>query len=216
MFRPHSIWIIVSLITCAAFTGCRGESSVGSQASSTGNSSVVLAMTDTPPTTVSILSAEVTLTGATLNPGNVSLFSGSRTIELTHLQTDIAYLATATNIAAGNYTSVSLTFANPMLTIENDTSAKIATCDVGSICAIAPTTTANLATTITLSSFSIAANSSAGLLVDVNLDNLLSATLSADFKAGTTVSAFTPGGDRGSSGGSRGRGGPSHGAQRCE
>ena len=58
-------------------------------------------MTDTPPTTVSILSAEVTLTGATLNPGNVSLFSGSRTIELTRLQTDIAYLATAAKHGMG-------------------------------------------------------------------------------------------------------------------
>jgi hypothetical protein len=51
-----------------------------------------------------------------------------------------------------------------------------------------------LATTINLSSFSIAANSSAGLLVDVNLNNLFSATMGADFKAGTTVSAFTPAG----------------------
>jgi hypothetical protein len=51
-----------------------------------------------------------------------------------------------------------------------------------------------LSTTITLTSFSIAANSTAGLLVDVNLSNLLSATMGADFKAGTTVSAFTPAG----------------------
>jgi hypothetical protein len=81
-----------------------------------------------------------------------------------------------------------------MLTIENDTGSAIGTCTVGSICTMAPTTVANLATTINLSSFSIAANSSAGLLVDVNLDNLLSATMGADFKAGTTVSAFTPAG----------------------
>lgn len=151
-------------------------------------------MTDTPPTTVSILSAEVTLTGATLNPGNVSLFSGSTTVELTRLQTDIGYLTTAPNIPAGSYTSLSLTFANPMLTIENDTGNAIGTCAVGSICTMAPTTVANLATTINLSSFSIVANSSAGLLVDVNLDNLLSLTMGADFKAGTSVSAFTPAG----------------------
>ena len=34
----------------------------------------------------------------------------------------------------------------------------------------------------------------AGLLVDVNLENLLSSTLGADFKAGTTVSEFSPAG----------------------
>jgi hypothetical protein len=197
MFR--SIWTIALLMVCAVFAGCRSNPSGFSQGqSSTGNSSVVLAMTDTPPSNVSILSAEVTLTGATLNPGSVSLFSGSTTVELTRLQTDIAYLATASNINAGSYTSLTLTFANPMLTIENDTGSAIVsgttTCAIGAICTIAPTTVANLATTINLSSFSIAANSSAGLLVDVNLDNLLSAALGADFKAGTTVSAFTPAG----------------------
>jgi len=186
--------MLVVFAACATIAGCRANSSGFSQVSPSGNSSVVLAMTDTPPTTVSILSAEVTLTGATLNPGNVSLFSGSTTVELTRLQTDIAYLATAPNIPAGSYTSLSLTFANPMLTIENDTGSAIGTCAVGSICTMAPTSVANLATTINLSSFSIAANSSSGLLVDVNLDNLLSAAMGADFKAGTSVSAFTPAG----------------------
>ena len=194
MLRPQSICITALLIFCAALVGCRGSDSLGSGTPSSGSSSVVLAVTDTPPTNVSILSAEVALTGATLNPGNVSLFSGSKTIELTRLQTDIAYLATAVNISSGNYTSLSLTFANPMLTIENDTSSVIGTCAVGSICAIAPTTVANLSTSIALTSFSLAANSTAGLLVDVNLNNLLSATMGADFKAGTTVSAFTPAG----------------------
>jgi hypothetical protein len=198
MFRPRSFWIIALFTICATFMGCRGDTGFGSGNQSSGNSSVVLAMTDTPPSNVSVLSAEVTLTGATLNPGNVSLFSGSKLIELTRLQTDTAYLATAANISAGSYTSLSLTFANPLLTIENDTTAAIVsgttTCAIGSVCTIAPTTTANLATTITLSSFSIAANSTAGLLVDVNLDNLLSATMGEDFKAGTTVSSFTPGG----------------------
>ena len=174
MFRRQSIWIIAVLTACTTFVGCRTSSSNFSQGSSSGNSSVVLAMTDTPPSLVSILSAEVTLTGATLNPGNVSLFSGSTTVELTRLETDIAYLTTAPNIPAGSYTSLSLTFANPMLTIENDTGSVIGTCAVGSICTMAPTTVANLAATINLSSFSVVANTNTGLLVDVNLDNLLS------------------------------------------
>ena len=151
-------------------------------------------MTDTPPSNLSILSAEVTLTGATLTPGNVSIFSGSTTIELTRLQTDIAYLATATNVPAGSYTGVTLTFANPMLTIENDTGSTIGGCPVGSICTIAPTSTANLSTSVPLPALPIAANSSAGLLVDVSLDNLLSATSGADFKNGVTVLTYTPAG----------------------
>src|SRR4029077_3536990 len=119
---------------------------------------------------------------------------GSTMVELTRLQTDIAYIATAANIPAGNYTAVTLTFANPMLTIENDTASPIGTCAVGSICTMAPTTTANMSTTVPLTAFSIAANSTTGLLIDVNLDNLLTASLGEDFSAGTTVTPFTPAG----------------------
>ncbi len=197
MVRFRSIWPICVVFLCAALAGCRGATQFGSGVVNNGNSSVVLAMTDTPPSNVSILSAEVTLTGATLMPGNVSLFSGSTTVELTRLQTDIAYLATATNIPSGNYTSLVLTFANPMLTIENDTPSLIVSgtaCAVGAICTISPTATANLSTSIPLSSFTIGSSSAAGLLIDVNLDNLLSATLGADFNAGTSVSSFTPAG----------------------
>jgi hypothetical protein len=193
MFRIRSIWPISVLILCAALAGCGGNNQFGSQPQNTGNSSVVLAMTDTPPSLVSILSAEVTLTGATLAPGNVSLFSGSTTLELTRLQTDIAYIATAANIPAGTYTSVTLTFANPSLTIENDSAATIAGCAVGSVCPIVPTAP-SLSTTVPLTSFSIASSSTTGLLIDVNLENLLSATLGADFSAGTTVTPFTPAG----------------------
>jgi hypothetical protein len=192
MFRFRSILTIFALSICAAFAGCRGNTQLGSQNQS-GNSSVVLAVTDTPPSNASILSAQVTLTGATLVPGNVPIFSGSTTIELTRLQTDIAYLATASNVPAGSYTGVTLTFANPTLTIENDTTSVIGGCAIGSICTISPVST-NLSTTVSLSSFSIAANSTNGLLIDVNLDTLLNATLAADFKNGVAVSPFIPAG----------------------
>ena len=194
MFRIRLAWPIYVLILSAALVGCRTNSQLGSQNQNNGNSSVVLAITDTPPTTVSVLSAEVTLTGATLIPGNVSLFSGSATVELTRLQTDIAYLATAANIPAGNYTGITLTFANPSLTIENDTALAIGTCAVGSICTMPPTATANLSTTVPLTTFSIASASTTGLLIDVNLDNLLTTAMGEDFSAGTTATAFTPAG----------------------
>jgi hypothetical protein len=194
MFRSRSILTIFALCICALIGGCRANSNPFGTQNQGGNSSVVLAMTDTPPSTVSVLSAEVTLTGATLTPGNVSIFSGSTTIELTRLQTDVAFLATAVNVPAGAYTGVILTFANPMLTIENDTNATIGGCAVGAICTIAPTSVANLSTTASLEMAPIAASSTNGLLLDVNLDNLLSATLGADFKNGVSASPFTPAG----------------------
>jgi len=192
MFRFQSILLAISALAIgAAFSGCRASNQLGA-INQSGNSSVVLAITDTPPSNVSILSAEVTLTGATFTPGNVPLFSGSTRVELTRLQTDIAYLATATNIPAGSYVGVTLTFSNPILTIENDTASTIGGCAIGSICTIAPTSTSNLSTTASLQLVPIAANSVSGILIDVNLDNLLSATLGADFKNSVSVSSFTP------------------------
>lgn len=194
MFRTQSIGPICALILCVTLAGCGGINQFGSQPGSGGNSSVVLAMTDTPPSNVTILSAEVTLTGATLTPGNVSLFSGSKTVELTRLQTDIAYIATASNIAANSYTAVNLTFANPSLTIENDTGGVVAGCAaLGSICTVAPVAT-TLSATVPLTGFTLSSGNTQGLLVDVNLDNLLNASLGADFSAGTTVTSFTPAG----------------------
>jgi hypothetical protein len=196
MIRIRSIWTISVLVYCVALAGCGITTQYGGPGSGNGNSSVVLAMTDTPPSNVSILSAQVTLTGATLIPGNVSLFSGSTTVELTRLQTDVAYLATATNVPAGNYTGVTLTFANPSLTIENDMATTIGGCATIMICTIAPTAT-SLSVTVPLTSFTIASSSATGLLIDVNLDDLLSSTLntlSEDFSVGTTVTPFTPGG----------------------
>jgi hypothetical protein len=193
MFRFRFVYTIVLLTFCSAFAGCRGNGMISSQGQTSGTAPVVLTMTDSPPTNVSILSAEVTLTGATLNPGNVSLLASPATVELTRLQTDVAFLS-KTNVIAGSYTSLVLTFANPMLTIENDTGSAIGGCVVGAICTIPPTSTANLSTTITLPTLTITANNGTGLQVDVSLNNLLSATLGADFKAGTTVSQFTPAG----------------------
>ena len=201
MFRIRLNYAIVLVISCAALSSCGGRGSTGGGTTPPGTAPVVLTMTDTPPTNVSILSAEVTLTGATLNPGSVSVFSGSTTLELTRLQTDIAYLST-TLVPPGNYTGITLTFSNPTLTFENDTTSPIVTgvgsptptCAIGAICTIQSVAT-NLSTTITLSpTMTVSATSGAGLLVDVSLNNLLSASLGADFKNGVTVSQFTPAG----------------------
>jgi len=191
MFRGPLKFLIPLLLCCAILTSCGGRGSIVGGTPPPGTAPIVLTMMDTPPTNVSILAAEVTLTGATLNPGNVSLLSTATTVELTRLQTDIAYLGT-TNVIPGTYTSLTLTFANPSLTIENDTGSAIGTCAIGAICTIPPTTVANLSTTIILPTLVASANTAAGLLVDVNLQNLLSPGLGADFRGGTTVSEFTP------------------------
>ena len=152
-------------------------------------------MTDTPPSLVSILSAQVTLTGATLAPGNVSLFSGSTTVELTRLQTDIAYIATAANIPAGNYTSVTLTFANPKLTIENDMTTAIAGCAVRFASARSFRPRHLCPTTVPLTSVHDRFLQHRGALDRRQSGQFAYAqSLGADFSAGTTVTPFTPAG----------------------
>jgi hypothetical protein len=183
---------VVLLLASAALSGCGGQGTFGSATSSSGSGEVVLAMTDTPAANIAILSAQVTLTGATLNPGNVSLLPAPVAIELTRLQTDVAYLST-TSANADTYTSLTLTFSNSVkLTFENDTGSAIsgAAC-TGVICTMAPVPT-NLSTTITLPTLTVSAGNATGLLLDVNLNTLLSTTLGVDFQSGTSVSQFTP------------------------
>jgi hypothetical protein len=193
MLKIRPTLAVILLIAGAALSGCHGRGTFGSVTPpTTGGGEVVLAMTDTPPANVTILSAQITMTGATLNPGNVSLLAVPTTIELTRLQTDLAYLSTAA-VNSGTYTSLTLTFSNNVkLTFENDTGSAItgATCN-GVICTIAPVPT-NLSTTITLPALTVSAGNATGLLVDVNLNTLLSTTLGADFQSGTSVSQFVP------------------------
>lgn len=203
MFRTPLRFIVLFMLI-AALSGCKGRglngggSGSGSTPTNTGSGApVVLALTDAPPANTSILSAEVTLTGAMLTPGNVSLLPTPQQVELTKLLTDIVYLTT-TNVNPGNYTSLVLTFANPSVTFENDGAAIAAgggnpACAAGAVCTFQPVA-ANLSTTLPLSSFTLTAGSATGLLVDVQLTNLLSTTLGVDFQAGTTVSQFTPAG----------------------
>src|SRR5574340_764103 len=77
-----------------------------------------LTITDTPLTGVTALAFEITITGVVLQPGNVSLLSAPTTFETQRLLTGPALLST-TNVAAGMYTSITFTVANPSLTVFN-------------------------------------------------------------------------------------------------
>src|SRR5258708_15735459 len=85
---------VVLLIACGTvLASCGGRGILnGGGGTPPGTAPVVLTMTDTPPTNVSILSAQVTLTRATLSPPNVPVFSRSPTVPLPPLQTDFPYL----------------------------------------------------------------------------------------------------------------------------
>ena len=107
-----------------------------------GASALSVTVTDTPPVGVTVLSFEVSVTGATLNPGGVDLLAGRGPvrIEVEELETESAFLNTA-GAAPGTYTSLNLTFANPELTFKNGTTMTLAGCAPGAVCEIKPTGT---------------------------------------------------------------------------
>ncbi len=196
--QGNRLFASLVLLAFALVVGCSGGSK-GFSAGGGGTAPFSLTMTDTPPVNVTLLSFEVTITGAVLhsNTGkpDVVLVSSSNPImiELTRLQTDAAFLTTV-NIPADTYKDIAITLATPELAFENDTGATLAGCPgipPNNVCKIKPAVAATV--TISLSPpfpLTISGGSSTGLLVDVNLNNILDNTLGINFTAagGVTVS----------------------------
>jgi hypothetical protein len=179
---------VLALIFSTAFTGCGGYSSP----STTQSAMMSLSVTDAPPAGITLFSFEVTLTGATLNgtgiyATNVDLLSGkgAQRIEVKHLETENTFL-NLTNVIPGNYSTLNLTFSNPQLTFRNDTAAAIAGCAPSAVCTIQPAGT--LTSTIN-GQFNPSMGQQTGVLLDINLNSLLSQSLGVDFSAAGAVSA---------------------------
>jgi hypothetical protein len=186
--------LLFTLILCAAFLsfGCGAKYGMNSATSAAGAGAVAvpITMTDTPPAGVTILSFEVSVTSATLNPGNVNLLPGmgSVRIELRKLETESAFLNTP-NVPAGTYTSLSLTFANPELTFQNNTTAPLAGCAVGAVCEINPTGTLTTMVNFVPPGINLSANLPTGIQIDVNPNNVLTPALGVNFGLGVTAQA---------------------------
>jgi hypothetical protein len=178
--------VVGLLLVLAVVAGCGSGTGVGSNPSPNGSSQVSVSIKDSPPVGVTVLSFEVTITGATLNPGNVSLVNSPIKIEVKRLETEAALLSTL-NVPAGTYTSITVNFSNPELTFKSDTGATLAGCATGQVCEIKP----NVAGSATFSGapfpLMISANTQIGLLVDVNLANLISGSLGIDFTAANAI-----------------------------
>jgi len=181
------LWVaLASVFAIGLFAGCGGGSMNNPMLPGPQTAQVSVSMTDAPPAGVTVLSFEVSLTGATLNPGNADLLAGKGPIriEVKKLETEAAFLSTA-NITAGSYTSLNLTFANPELTFMNNTGAALAGCAVGAVCEIKPA--AGTLTATVNGTFDVMSGTQTGLLVDVNLASLISSTLGVDFTASGAV-----------------------------
>jgi Domain of unknown function (DUF5666)/Domain of unknown function (DUF4382) len=182
-------WLGIAAIV-PAFNGCGGTASnmmTTPPASSSETSAVTLTVTDAPPAGVTVLSFEVTVNGAVLNPGNVQLITNPQRIEVKQLETDSAFLSTM-NVPAGTYQSITISVTNPELTAMNNSGAAIGNCANNSVCHLEPAAAGN--PTFSGSPFPVVltGGSPTGFQVDLNVANLLSGTLGVDFNASGAIS----------------------------
>jgi hypothetical protein len=200
-------FLVVSAILSSLLTGCGSTSQLASGGGGTGGNNnpppatapVSLTMTDDPPSGVSVLFFQVSLTSASLTPASgspVSLITTPIQVDVTQLQALSAFLSTA-NVPAGSYNSLSLTFADPQLVIFNTSNQSIAsTCAVGSVCQLTPTL--DNSATVDLSSapfpVTIAVGSPLGFLIDFRLNTIIQPDLSVNLQAanGVTIGQLPP------------------------
>jgi Domain of unknown function (DUF5666)/Domain of unknown function (DUF4382) len=115
--------------------------------SGSSTSNVSLSIGDAPPTGVTILRFELQVMSASLQPADstqpaVSMLTKPQDVELEHLQTEPAFLVNR-NVPAGTYNSLSVTFANPQMTIFNQTGSTLTvgsqSCATNQVCNLTPT-----------------------------------------------------------------------------
>jgi len=171
----------VTLLTVLLVFGCGGSMnsvSVGG----TNTAPMTVTIRDTPPSGVTILSFEVNVTAATLNPGNVQLVTTPVQIEVKQLETESAFLSTI-NVPSGSFQSITVTFSGAEITFLNQTGAPIGTCQNNSVCHIASTA----ASTVTFSGspfpITVMSGAASGLEIDLNVANILSSSLALNFAA---------------------------------
>ena len=149
--------------------------------------SLSLSIRDNPPAGVSVLSFEINVTGASLQASDASkpavpLVTSPIEVELTQLETEKALL-NAVNAPEGTYSSISLTFSNPELTILNQSGQPITmgtqTCLNGQLCEFKPSLNQS-SVTINSAPFpvTISATAPIGLVVDFDLNSSIQNNLS--------------------------------------
>jgi hypothetical protein len=197
----RSVLAVCGLLFLSALVifGCGGGSTTSPLLP--GSSALSVTVTDTPPTGVTVLSFEVSVIGATLNPGNVDLLSGRgpARIEVKQLETESAFLNTA-RVVPGTYTSLNLTFSNPELTFKNGTNATLAGCATGAVCEIRPAGTLTSLVNFPSPGLTIPGSSSGttgtaddvhsatGMQLDLNVNTIVSAAMGVDFSQAGAVS----------------------------
>ncbi|MDQ1407349.1 MAG: hypothetical protein QOG55_2978 [Acidobacteriaceae bacterium] len=187
---------------CGAIIGVAGCSGGGQTTTGGGGgggqqpASLVVTLTSKPNvslTNISVLSATVSITGITLNPtsGNavpLTLAPTTYPVDLTRLQADTAFLGVV-SLPAGTYSSTTLTFSAPTLTLDNQSGTTLnGTCLTGTICKIAlPAGSSRV--TATPFPLTLAAGQTSGISLNLSLNSAItvsSGTVALNFSATDT------------------------------
>jgi hypothetical protein len=189
MMRKAALGCSAALLLVLVFSGC-GRFPGNGVSSGPITAPFSMTLTDTPPAGVTVLFFQLNVTGAVLQPGNVSLINASNPIpvELTQLQTQATFLSSV-KVPTGAYTSLGVTFANPVLTILNQTGAPIGTtCVNGAVCQLTPSISPMMVTfSAPLFPITLMQNVPVGFQVDVNLTNVIQSDLTINLAAANGV-----------------------------
>ncbi len=179
--------LATAIVVTLAVTGC---SHAVFQQSGGGSSTspLILTLHDAPPTTpsgVTVTSFEATISGVTLQPGNISLLTSPQTLELTQLQTNSVFLQT-TQVATGTYTGITITYASPQYTFLNNSGSSVTVngqvCAANASCVVSNPTVDNLTGTVTFSSSLTVAQGVTTLVeADIDLNDIIQTGFDLDF-----------------------------------
>ena len=180
--------LLAALLLTATFViSCGGGSSSTTTPTPTptpaGSTLFNFTIGDTPPAGVTILSFEISVTNAVLHQGttDVSILSAPVRVEVTQLKTESALLKTL-GVAPGQYDSITVTFADPEMTIMNGTGSSIGSCAAGAVCKLESSQLKLNPATVDYSGtpfpLNLTDNTTTGLFLDFNLDASVQSDLS--------------------------------------
>lgn len=171
----RSISPVLALFACFLLTSC-GGSSTSTPPPVAGGVPMSLSIGDAPPKGVAVLFFEAMITGASLQPSDMSksaipVLASPVEVEFGHLQTDTAFLSLV-SVPPDTYGSLTLTFNRGVMTIVNYSGAKIGSCSNNSVCEFSPNFNSSTAT-VSASPFpvQISPQSVVGIRLDFNLNS---------------------------------------------
>ena len=169
--------LVFALALCLA--SCSGVNS--HHGGGGGNATVLVTFTATPltpPGSTNLLSFSVSIAGISLTPSgggtpiNIPLNNSTYSVDLTRLQSDSAFVASSTTLAAGTYTALTVSLASPLVTYCTQTTGA-AGCTSGTVATNATGAAAAPQITTTPFPITLIANQTVGLAVNINLQNAI-------------------------------------------